>query len=626
MTLTQALLSAEGPDEDNDFTIKAADGTSPEEFRTMYGSDSHTITLSGTLTARNLEQYNTQAVNFDLTLTYDDSPQFGEPAVYESNNKWKVEDPYEIYEGSTSLPDLSIPWTAFSNGERAWSAGTPTAMTFQCYDQGLIRPAQWPADGEKDSEFFTVASATAATSSNATATFKIAPDYEEPDDDEGSKPSDNTYQLRLVARHQLHQTVADEPATGCDGSSVDVIVKVKDVGTPAPLEITGQYQATDNTKITFAWTAPTGFIEDGKTVPFPHPSFEPTAYQFRHRPASTDQWTEIANGVGPNVGTGVITEVPGASHQIQGRATNSEGTSPWPTTWKTVNRAPEPDQVSKPSAQSITTSAITIRWTTPSSNGTPINGYNVQYKEHSDTQWTNATHAGTLTNATVSNLEPDTPYDFQVQAISDAGNGLWSPALETRTAEIIVLPVATISATNNTIQEGESAEFTVTLNKNDNTTVNLSYSWTGNNGSISSGTISFSASTTETISIPTTENSDNVDGSLTVTVSNGTGYSVGNPNSATVTITHTLTPPSKPDTPTIDPRSTTSLAVNWQEPTSQGPINSYQIQYRETGTQEWTEIIHGSSSTTKNLNGLTVNTSYDVQVQATNADRKQPVV
>ena len=542
LTPSQALLSTEGPDEDHDFTIKAAEGTSPEEFRMLYGSDSHTITLSGTLTARNLEQYNTQAVHFDLTLTYDESPQFNEPAVYDSNNRWKVEAPYEIYEGNTSIPNLSIPWTAFSNGEKAWSAGTPTAITFQCYDQGVIRPAQWPADGEKDSEFFTVTSAAEATSSNATAAFKIAPDYENAQDDEGSNPSDNTYHLRLVARHQLHQTVADEPATGCDGSSVDVLVKVKDVGAPAPLVLTATYQEADNTKITFSWTAPTGFMEEGKLIAFPNPAFAITGYEFRHRPASTDQWTDVANRVGPQISTGVINNVPGASHQIQGRATNSQGTSPWPTTWTTATRDPEPDQVSKPSAQTVTTSAITIRWTAPSSNGTPINGYNVQYKEHSDTQWTNATHAGTLTNATVSNLEPDTPYDFQVQAISDAGTGLWSPALETRTAEIIVLPVATISATNNTIQEGESAEFTVTLNKNDNTTVNLSYSWTGNNGSISSGTISFSASTTETISIPTTENSDNVDGSLTVTVSNGTGYSVGNPSSATVTITHTLTP------------------------------------------------------------------------------------
>ena len=334
LTILQALLSAEGPDENHDFTIKAADGASPEEFRTLYGTDSYSITLKGTLTARNLEQYNTQAINFDLTLTHDDSPQFGEPAVYDSNNRWTVTTPYKIYEGTTSIPDLSIPWTAFSNGQRIWSAGTPEDGTFQCYDQGIIRPAQWPADGEKDSEFFTVTSAAEATSGNATATFKMAPDYENPTDEEinpitnvpDPTYADNTYHLRITSGHNLH-SLGTENNIGCDGSSVDVLVKVKDVGTPAPLVLTGEYHDDDNTKITFAWTTtPTGFIENGKPVPFPDASFEPTAYQFRHRPASTDQWTEIANSVGPQISTGVINNVPGASHQIQGRATNSEGT------------------------------------------------------------------------------------------------------------------------------------------------------------------------------------------------------------------------------------------------------------------------------------------------------------
>ena len=810
LTSSQALLSTEGPDEDHDFTIKAADGTTPAEFREMYGSESQTITLSGTLTARNIEQFNTQAVHFDLTLTYDDSPQFGEPAVYESNNRWKVEAPYEIYEGSTSLPDLSIPWTAFSNGERAWSAGTPTAITFQCYDQGVIRPAQWPADGEKDSEFFTVTSTAAATSGDATAAFKIAPDYEDPDDDEGSNPSDNTYQLRLVASHELHQTIADEPATGCDGSSVDVLVKVKDVGTPAPLELTGAYH-DDNTKITFEFTPPTGFIEDGNVVTFPDPSFEPTGYEFRHRPASDDEWTVMTEVIDTSIHTRVIVQVQESSHQIQGRATNSEGTSPWPTLWTTISRgtqasisavnssiteganaeflvnldvissltvnlmyewtgshgsttsgtvtftssnsetlsipttktgdagsikvtitsgtgyaignpnnaavtigrqATPPGTPTAPSLTALSSTSIRASWPPPRSQSS-ITGYTIRYSVANENNWTEQT--STITSATISNLKVNTAYEVMVQASNaDGDSGFSEPTtgstldlaasiaadqsavtegesiiftltlsratptqvelqyawvgdfgtstnetIQTTTSKVSTVtvstnigttsqpgsltarikpadayrivgteasvsinkkpppppPEASIQAITSTVQEGQPAQFRVNLNKNADVTVNLTYSWTGNHGNATGGTVSFSSSDSETVSIPTTVVGNN--GSLTVTITNGTGYTVGNTSSATATIFLHNLPPSRPARPSLTPLSTTAIRASWQEPPSLLTVDHYTLRYRENGTQQWTE--RNVNSTTYDMTSLTVNTKYQVQVQAHSA-------
>ena len=339
LTPSQALLSTEGPDEDNNFTIKAADDTTPANFRELYGTDSNPITLTGTLIADNTEQLNTQAITFDLTLTYDDSPQFSEPAVYESNNRWSVQTPYEIYEGSTSIPALSIPWTTFSNGERAWSAGTPTATTFQCFDQGLIRPAQWTADGEKDSDLFTVTSATSATSGTVTAAFVTAPDYEVPADDEGTNPSDNIYKLRITNNHDLHQLGTESANIGCDGSAVDVKIQVKDVGTPSPITPTGQFATDDTSQINLEWEAPAGFVEDGTTVAFPHTDFNTSEYEYRYRPTSSDTWVEVKAITSPSA---TITGLTATNYQIQVRATNSEGTSPWPTDFITVTRDPDP--------------------------------------------------------------------------------------------------------------------------------------------------------------------------------------------------------------------------------------------------------------------------------------------
>lgn len=627
LTPAEALLSVEGPDDENDFTIKAAADTTPAQFRTLYGDSSTSVTLDATLTASNTSSMSTE-LTFKFKLSYDDSPQFGTPATHQSDNRWKVTEPYETYEGATSLPSLSIPWKALTNGERYWNAGTPTPVLFQCNDQDGISINSWPSEAGKDSHRFNATSETNAQSGTTAVEFKAVPDYEAPTDHETntingvdeSSPGDNVYSLRIISNHGLHQIGTDGQSHGCNGSAVDVTIKVKNVGTPSPVAPTGQFAADDTSQINLEWDAPTGFMEDGSLVTFPHTDFAPSTYDYQYRNTSTDPWNEVT---GITTTSATITGLTATSYQIQVRATNSEGTSDWPTDLITVTRDPDPvaSIVSKPSTQSVTTSAITIQWTEPSDNGTPINGYNVQYKKHSDAQWTDATHTGTLTTATVNNLEPDTPYDFQVQAISDAGTGEWSTPLETRT---VALPIATIAATNTTVQEGEKAEFTVTLSRSESITVNLNYSWTGPYGTSTGDTITFSSSDSETISVPTTETTDPNDGNLTVTIATGNQYTTGSPNSVTTAITRKSSPPSRPAKPTIDGLTTTSIRVNWQEPSSELTIDGYLIRYRQTDTQGWTEITHGAGSTTKEIAGLKVDTSYDAQVQASNTDGNSP--
>ena len=97
---------------------------------------------------------------------------------------------------------------------------------------------------------------------------------------------------------------------------------------------------------------------------------------------------------------------------------------------------------------------------------------------------------------------------------------------------------------------------------------------------------------------------------------------------ATVSLTIELantSAPSKPDAPTVtrsttDP--TTTLDAAWTAPADNGsPITGYGVQYRVSGTQDsWSAHAVTGTGTSTTLTGLTEDTTYEVQVRASNAE------
>ena len=89
----------------------------------------------------------------------------------------------------------------------------------------------------------------------------------------------------------------------------------------------------------------------------------------------------------------------------------------------------------------------------------------------------------------------------------------------------------------------------------------------------------------------------------------------------TVTVTDVNEPPSAPATPTISAETATGFTVSWTAPANTGPaITDYAVQYRVSGDTAWTAASHSGTDLTVTLTGLTASTSYEVQVQATNAE------
>ena len=89
----------------------------------------------------------------------------------------------------------------------------------------------------------------------------------------------------------------------------------------------------------------------------------------------------------------------------------------------------------------------------------------------------------------------------------------------------------------------------------------------------------------------------------------------------TVTVTDVDTEaPGKPGTPTVSAGSATSLRVNWSAPSNAGPpITGYDVRHRTSSPEgSWTEKNVPSIAAV--IDNLSENTSYQVQVRATNAE------
>ena len=93
--------------------------------------------------------------------------------------------------------------------------------------------------------------------------------------------------------------------------------------------------------------------------------------------------------------------------------------------------------------------------------------------------------------------------------------------------------------------------------------------------------------------------------------------------SGTTNAVQTATAPAAPTAPTVaaGSGSSTSLAVSWSAPADNGSaITSYDLQYRQGTSGNFTDGPQNVNGTSATLTGLAANSPYQVQVRATNAE------
>ena len=540
----------------HNFEFTAKEGVTPEDFTALYGNVvSHSIPVKMYANDGNQDSL---PLSFTITAYHDASPRFQDAATYKSEQHWELDEVIEVYEGpqvSKITNALQIPWTSTTEGARTWTLGNPDGTKVKCEDQGGVTTQDWDPAGSQDSALFAIDQPEGNQQRHISLRFTSPPDYETRLEEGKS----NEYLVRLVSRHDIHKLGMTDATLGCDGSALDLKVRVKDVGPPAPPEgLTLSLQPNRPNHLGIHWNTPHAnqfIIEDGTQVDFPDPSFNVKSIVIYHEPNGLKfLGTPLRKPSTLNAkfeGIEHLEGIPGETYTITTTLRNSEGDS---TSVSEQIRLPGPPTTPEaPTVRPKSDTSLTAAWKEPDDDGgLPITGYEVQYQKEDagNDEWTELLHTVTGTSVTITGLAETLTYNVQVKAKNDRYASDWSP---TGTGSPTASLIAQITSAGN-ITSGNDAVFTVTLSKptTDTVTVNLTHDWTGGYGDSTSGTLEFTGEISKNHTLPTTlrGNQEADGGSITVTIDTDDAYAIGTGGSATVKIEQdpssqpTLAPPS----------------------------------------------------------------------------------
>ena len=323
-------------------------------------------------------------------------------------------------------------------------------------------------------------------------------------------------------------------------------------------------------------------------------------------------WTELSDD-GGNTNTratiGGLTN--GTTYEVQVRAQNSKGESPWSAgATGTPIGAP-----STPAAPTLTPGnrRLEVSWTAPSDNGARIHDYDVRYRSLPGGVWTelsdNGLYAGT--RATIGGLTSGTTYAVQVRAQNSVGESPWSAAARGTPIGRPSRPAApTLTAGDGQLEVDWTppsdsgapiSDYDVRYRSSGGTWAELS----------DNGRYTNTRATIRGLTNGTTYQ-------VQVRAENSAGDGPWSPSSRGTPMT-AATAPDAPAAPTLTPGDG-QLAVSWTAPSDNGaPIEDYDVRYRSGGG--WTELSDDGRNTNASatIGGLTNGTTYEVQVRAENS-------
>ena len=336
--------------------------------------------------------------------------------------------------------------------------------------------------------------------------------------------------------------------------------------------------------------------------------------------------TEPANAAGNNEYVIVVTATSGTGARIQ------TATQPLTITVTNVNELPGKPAAPTVTAVTATPTSLSVSWSTPTNTGPAITAYNLQYRKNNEVNWTPATYADTETSTTLTGLTSGTSYDVQVMAKNTDGDGPWSDTGRATTATNAV-PTFT-SANTFSVAENATAVGTVVATDEDSTDSITGYEITGGADSAkfaitNAGVLTFTAAPDydapgDVLSATPANAAGNNEYVIVVTATSGVAPRTQTATQElTITVTNVNEPPGKPAAPTVTAvaATPTRLDVSWTAPGNTGPaITDYDVQYRAGTTGAFTDANYDGTPTNTTLTGLTVGTSYDVQVRARNTE------
>ncbi|MDQ1686221.1 MAG: large repetitive protein, partial [Frankiaceae bacterium] len=366
-----------------------------------------------------------------------------------------------------------------------------------------------------------------------------------------------------------------------------------------PMTPTGVSASAGNTQATVRWTAASA---NGSAI---------TGYVVRFSTDSGAHWTGGSYTASPATVTSLTNGTP---YIFEVAAVNGVGTGAYsaPTsavTPSTIPGAPVFGTLTRGDTQ------VAVTWAAPSTGGSAITGYNLEWSSDSGSTWSAPLSSATTsaaTSATVTGLTNGVAYVFRIAAVNV--NGAGSFAAPSSAVTPAAVPAAPTSVTATRGDSSASVSWTAPANNGSAiTTYEVRYS--ANNGTswVSAGT-AFSGSP------------------VTVTgLTNGTAYvfdvaarnAVG--QGAFSTSSSAVTPATLPGAPTAVTGSAGNGQVSllWTAPSSDGgaAVTGYSVEWSSDSGATWSPQLSSattSTATTATITGLTNGTAYRFRVGAMN--------
>ena len=291
-----------------------------------------------------------------------------------------------------------------------------------------------------------------------------------------------------------------------------------------------------------------------------------------------------------------------------------------------------PNPPARPTVRGRSTRSLSVSWRAPSNAGRPeIESYDLQYREGTSGDWLDGPQDVSETSAIIQDatpaLEPGTPYQVQVRATNDEGDGPWSPPGSGRTLAPPTFPAGPLTRSfRETTGAAEPAS------RNIGAPVRATFSGGTLTYTLEGGDAGSFDIDDETGQIKTQAGAaynyeaEGPDHAYAVTVRARDASDTSAAVAVTIHITNATERPLAPGTPVVDSATTDSLTVRWTAPDNTGrpDIESYDVQYRKGTSGGWRNGPQDVTGPPATIPDLDPETRYQVQVRATNADGNGP--
>ena len=475
----------------------------------MYTADGDSISWSLPDTT-----FETDRSDFSISssgvLSFNTSPDYENPHDSDRNNVYKVtvrasnDDGSDDRNVTVTVTNRSPTISSGSSSASYAEGGAGAVATYVASDPGggTITWSLPNTSFETDRSDFSI-------SSGGALTFRATPNYEEPHDSN----RDNTYTVTVRASDGILSVSRDVTVTVTDRPEAPVF----------PDSETGRRSVPENT--------PAG--EDfGDPVAATDPEGDPITYSLVGGDTAA---FSIVSTTGQLQTKSDLNHEEDDTYHVTVAATDDTGRASRRVITVNITDVDEcPERMDAPTVSppnDTDTDKLRVTWTAPANTGPPITGYAVLYKKSSASVFTIATANTPNLEWTLTGLEANTEYDAAVRAMNaECDTGPYSEAGSGRT-NAQATPVLTISAVQNTAVEGSTFQFDIQsdIPLPAAIRVNLSVRQVGDYLDASRPLVTpvpmAAGSQTARVEVHTrADNADEMDGSITVVIEPGGGY------------------------------------------------------------------------------------------------------